>query len=70
MEVKVGQVWADNDSRIKGEPRLVLVETVIGFWAIVKRIDIPNGRKSTIRLERFKPTANGYRLVQEPEARA
>jgi hypothetical protein len=27
------------------------------------------GRRSTIRLDRFRPTANGYRLVRQPSER-
>lgn len=63
MNVKVGQVWEDNDSRMTYRRPLKVLE-IVGDKAIVQH---PRGlgSKTRIRLDRFKPTANGYRLVQD-----
>lgn len=72
-EVKVGQVWADNDKRAEGRKvRVVAVDTT---HATVELIDLRGraalrkpderaepGRQTRIRLDRFKPTSTGYRL--------
>ena len=76
--VKIGQVWADNDARSVGRTvkvididhpqapglRYALVETV------TDPTDYPPekpriGKRSRIRLDRFRPTSTGYRLVEE-----
>jgi hypothetical protein len=67
-EVKPGQIWADNDKRSKG--RRIRVLEVGQYHAIVRDADAtpgawPPGRKTRIRLDRFKPTSTGYRLVQD-----
>jgi len=71
-EVRVGQVWADNDKRSEG--RHVKVVFLDGTHAWVVRCS-PTGRvftnargnaaKTRIRLDRFKPTSTGYRLVED-----
>ncbi len=72
--VRPGQVWADNDKR--SSSRKLRVVEVDETHAIVEEY-IPPGarlrtkppRRSRIRLDRFRPTATGYRLVQEaPDA--
>jgi len=63
MTVRVGQVWADNDSR--GFNRKIRVVEIGETHAVVEACDY--GKKRTrIRLDRFKPTSTGYRLVKEP----
>lgn len=71
-DVKVGQVWADNDWRSAG--RTIEVEEVTATHAICKvltKVDSPaygppNGRRTRIRLDRFRPTSTGYRLMSDP----
>lgn len=71
-EVRVGQVWADNDPRMLG--RTLRVDDVRdGKAACVVltpgRFSGPSvvGRRVRISLKRFRPTHNGYRLVTEAE---
>jgi len=82
IEVKPGQVWADNDKRGYGRQVRVLevhremadgTPFYIGY-AIVEQVAHGdpvrahnNGRRSKIRLDRFKPTSTGYRLVSALE---
>lgn len=65
---KVGQVWADNDSRMTFERRGTIVgiegNTVLMRWA-TDWSGKPVNRVSKIRIDRLKPTSTGYRLVQE-----
>lgn len=65
-QVKVGQVWEDNDSRLGAgaHRRSFKVLEIIGERALVVTL---NGvsRKTKIKLDRFRPTATGYRLVQD-----
>lgn len=73
IEVKVGQVWQDADPRDQGR-YLRVVETT-DTHAIVMRTDRHGAvwgkeRRTRIRLDRFRPTSNGYRLIQDaPEER-
>ena len=66
IEVKVGQVWEDWDSRSRaaGLRRKLKVLEIVDGKALVQH---PSGRgnKTRIRLDRFRPTANGYKLVSE-----
>lgn len=65
-EVRVGQVWADNDPRSEG--RKVRIIHVDGTHATVGPADPKaRGRATRIRLDRFKPTSTGYRLIQDAE---
>lgn len=74
--VEVGQVWADNDKRLKEDYRersvrvLELVESTDPFGhAKIRKarvVDIDTGRVSLIRVDRFRPTATGYRFVSGP----
>jgi len=72
--VAVGQVWVDNDPRVHlNGRRFVEVLGVDGKYATVRgyRTHIMANRKikkvysktTRIRLDRFKPTNNGYRRV-------
>lgn len=68
IEVKVGQIWADNDKRTAG--RLIKVEKVGATYAEVVACDadgnpspsVLRARHSRILLARFRPTSTGYRL--------
>lgn len=71
-DVRPGQVWADCDPRSTG--RHVRVEAVDGSHATVVQCD-PHGRvhddrkparRTRIRVDRFRPTRTGYRLVNVP----
>lgn len=61
MDVQVGQVWRDNDKRENGL-RTVTVERVDGSFAYV--VSSPKGRRSRIRINRFRGGINGYTLVE------
>lgn len=67
--VRVGQIWRDNDKRAKG--RHVKVVEVDGTHATValwmtrsasSNTAMP-GRRTRIRLDRFRPTSTGYTLI-------
>jgi len=67
-DVRVGQIWADNDPRSAG--RYVIVEAVNDTHAMVAQCG-PHGtihqkaRRTEIRLTRMRPTSNGYRLERD-----
>lgn len=67
--VRVGQVWQDADPRTYG--RHLRVAEVDSTHATVVHVDIagrPVGRReriTRIRLDRFRPTSTGYRLVTD-----
>ncbi|MBD0743522.1 hypothetical protein [Streptomyces sp. CBMA152] len=67
----VGQVWQDNDPRSLG--RRVRIVEVDATHALVE-LAVPRGtghlhakpgRRTRIRLNRFRPTSTGYRYVGE-----
>lgn len=68
--VEKGQVWADNDKR--GYGRHLRVVELTETHAVVEQVSARDksphpatiGRRTRIRLDRFKPTSTGYRLVQ------
>lgn len=83
-EVRVGQVWADNDRRCAGRYVKVLAIEPARRRADLYARDVPakalvaacdqNGlthflrgkeQLTRIRLDRFRPTSTGYRLVCE-----
>lgn len=76
VQVKPGQVWADNDPRHEHR-RLIRVVRVTGpsdarpnsARCVAWYEDGPHAnrdaRDTWIRLDRFRPTATGYRLVSE-----
>jgi hypothetical protein len=81
VRVRVGQIWQDNDKRSRGRKLLVVkigkkyatVELVDArTWpnrSASLRDDDPRraqpGRRTYIRLDRFRPTSTGYRLVED-----
>lgn len=66
---KVGQVWADNDWRSKGREVLIVAidetHATVEVTAAQPLSGRPTtiGRQTRIRLNRFKPTSTGYRLI-------
>jgi hypothetical protein len=85
-EVKVGQVWADNDKRCKGRTiRVDAIEAGKAVCTVLTNADavqaaldagdpmwVADGRKrpTRISLGRFRPTSTGYRLINEVTAKA
>ncbi len=71
--VRVGQVWADNDKRSRGRHLKVIdISRRMGTdRAEVQQCDqrgrIIGSRTTFIRLDRFRPTSTGYRLVRDVE---
>lgn len=73
IQVKPGQIWADNDKRSKG--RHIRIVAMNGSRALVEQVAynerdgiaaaLPGVRQTRIRLDRFRPTSSGYRLVQD-----
>lgn len=62
----VGQVWADNDPR-SASRRVQIVEidsthAVVELYA-PRQHEREAGRRTRIRLDRFRPTSTGYRYV-------
>jgi hypothetical protein len=71
----IGQVWQDNDPRGYGR-KVRIVE--IGETHAVVELTVPrgaghlhakHGRRTRIRLDRFRPTSTGYRYVSGGEQR-
>jgi hypothetical protein len=65
-DVRVGQVWADNDSRSAG--RILRVDAVDVRYAYCTVLTAARsggraGRRTRIALERMRPISTGYRLV-------
>lgn len=71
MDVRVGQVWVDNDKRHK-VLRRVRVELIdkgrAKCWSYYANEVM--GRYVWIRLDRFRPNATGYRLETDNTAAA
>lgn len=66
IEVKVGQVWEDWDIRTRDSgPRRRLKILEIKDGRATVQHPSGNGSKTKIRLDRFRPTATGYKLVSE-----
>lgn len=72
--VRPGQVWADADPRAEGRTlRVVQVSEVRVLCEVVTPYTegrLPEardtrGRRTRIALDRFRPGARGYRLVQD-----
>jgi desulfoferrodoxin (superoxide reductase-like protein) len=60
-EVRVGQIWRDNDKR--NYTRWVEVVSIEGEKATV--INLETRKQTRISLKRFKPNATGYVLVKD-----
>lgn len=67
MELRVGQIWKDNDKRVSD--RFLEVVKIGSRLAICRQVTrlgrIVSTRFTTIDLNRFKPTSTGYVLVKE-----
>lgn len=64
-DVRVGQVWADNDYRSEG--RTVMVMEIVGDSAICS-VAFGNNKtrkRTKILLRRFRPNSTGYRLIAD-----
>ncbi len=79
IEVRVGQIWADNDKRSQGRRlRVVAIEPAVPATphhravperAVVRDInEAPHKGFTRVRLDRFRPTSNGYRLIKDVDA--
>ncbi|WP_030506393.1 DUF6354 family protein [Microbispora rosea] len=70
-DVKPGQIWQDCDKRSSGRKvRVIAVgETHATVEQVVTGRTTRQPRQSRIRLDRFRPTSTGYRLVSDGEAR-
>lgn len=76
-EVKVGQIWADNDKRAAGRQlKITHVDKATpghqlsqGYATAEvisdRRASVRKVRQTCILLSRFRPTATGYRLVKD-----
>lgn len=64
IKVRAGQWWRDNDPRHAGSAREIKVLEVVGDKALVQNQG-GTGRKTKIKLSRFKPTNTGYKLVKD-----
>lgn len=72
-DVRPGQIWADNDPRSAGRHLLVVD---VGPTHAEVELAVPRppvssakpGRRTRIRLDRFRPTSTGYRLVTDVPA--
>jgi len=60
----VGQIWQDNDKR--GYGRRVRIVEIDGTHAVCEEVTRPR-RRTRIRLDRFRATANGYRYIGEQQ---
>ncbi|HEU4751613.1 MAG TPA: DUF6354 family protein [Armatimonadota bacterium] len=67
-DVRPGQIWADNDKRSAGRKvRVVEVgETHATVEQVITGQTARKPRRSLIRLDRFRPTSTGYRLISDP----
>lgn len=63
IQVKVGQVWQDNDPRFTGFTRQVKIVQIDGDKALCENVSTQ--RRTKIKLSRFKENSTGYKLVSE-----
>lgn len=65
FSVKPGQVWENCDPRMRGERLVVLLVRLEPdyLFAVVNKIGTE--RMKRIKLNRFRPRTNGYKLVQD-----
>lgn len=63
--VKAGQIWEDCDPRMnKARIRVLLVREEPDYlFAVVHRLG--TDRMKRIKLNRFRPRTNGYKLIQD-----
>ena len=64
--VTIGQVWEDNDPRhfIKRQVEIVSLDATHAVCRTLTGVK-DRMRETRIRLDRFKPTSTGYRLVRQ-----
>jgi hypothetical protein len=70
----IGQIWQDNDPR--SYSRKVRIVEITDTHAVVElhqpRLPVSSakpGRRTRIRLDRFRPTSTGYRYIGEEPPR-
>ena len=68
FNVKVGQIWRDNDVRYYSD-RIRDLEVLEVSETHAKCKNTETGKISEIRLNRFRPNSTGYRLVKDVEAK-
>lgn len=63
-EVRVGQIWQDNDTRQRKShnPRRGKIVQILGGYATV---EWSTGRTTQVSLKRFRPNSTGYKLVED-----
>lgn len=71
-EIRVGQVWADNDPRCEGRTvKIVAIEMGYERRAVCEVLTLAGGKTASqqrdvrIKVDRLHPTSTGYRLVPE-----
>ena len=69
-EVKVGQVWADNDPRSVGRTiKVIAIGTHSARCETLTPVEGSSrdsvGKTRMVALDRFRPTTNGYRLIKD-----
>lgn len=64
-QVRVGQVWRDNDPRLQKCSRRIEVVEIDRDHAICKLAGVETKRRTRIRLNRFRPRSTGYVLEQD-----
>ena len=64
-EVKVGQVWKDWSIRVRNQDpgRRVRVESLDDTHA--ECVNVETGKRTKIKLDRFRPFLKGYKLVED-----
>lgn len=73
-DVRPGQIWADNDPRSAGRHlKVIEVDTTHATMELVTPRGVGHhqakpGRRTRSRLNRFRPTSTGYRLVTDVPA--
>ena len=66
-DVRVGDVWADNDGRLgmHNHARWFRVVEIDDGYAMCETINRATSRRRTqIALRRFRPNSTGYRLIE------
>lgn len=70
IEVAPGQVWADNDPRSRGRTLKVISvgkqSVRCEVLTVAPHVRRGVGTVTMIARHRFRPTSNGYRLVEQP----
>ena len=72
QKVKVGQIWQDWDCRYRNElflthitPRLIKIKYITADKKYAECENIETHKITRIRIDRFKPTSNGYKLFKD-----